>query len=251
MKGEKIHIKEPGVIKELLRREENLSVWKKLAFLNALANHGIPFEKAAELFLVPHPTAYEWIREWNRYGYDGLESKEDLRTGRPSRLSSEDLKRLEGLLRGREFWLTSEVVELILKEFEVRLSDDQVRRILKGKLGMNFSKPYTKDYRRPDNAEEILEGELKLTYKYLTETKGYSLNDIAIGFVDETSPQLTANTVRVWSFGKPKVRKNTQKMKAGRILLPKGQERPRVYSRFQNSKLCRILGKGKGREQQI
>jgi transposase len=103
MKGEKIHIKEPGLIKEMLKREENLSVGKKLAFLNTLANHGIPFEKTAELFLVPHPTAYEWIREWGRYGYDGLASRGDLRTGRPSRLSSEDLKRLEGLLREREF----------------------------------------------------------------------------------------------------------------------------------------------------
>jgi transposase len=82
---------------------------------------------------------------------------------------------------------------------------------------MNFSKPYVKDYRRPDNAEEILEGELRLTYKYLTEAKGYSLDDIAIGFVDESSPQLTANTVRVWSFGQPKVRENTQKMKANTV----------------------------------
>jgi transposase len=214
MKGEKIQIEEPRLIKELLRREENLSVWKKLVFLNAMANYKIPFEEAAEILLLPHPTVYEWIREWNRYGYEGLVSRENLRTGRRPKLGEEDIKRLEGLLRQRNLWLTSEVVELILKEFGVRLSEDQVRRILRDKLNMNFSKPYPKDYRRPDNAEEALVRQLELSYKYLTEAKGYSFDDIAIGFVDETAPQLTANTVRVWSFGKPELKKNTQKMKA-------------------------------------
>jgi transposase len=35
-----------------------------------------------------------------------------------------------------------------------------------------------------------------------------------IGFLDETSPQTTANTQRVWSFGRPTIRKNTTKLRA-------------------------------------
>ncbi|HHI01121.1 MAG TPA: IS630 family transposase [Thermococcus litoralis] len=35
-----------------------------------------------------------------------------------------------------------------------------------------------------------------------------------IGFLDETSPQLNANTQRLWSFNKPSVKKNTTKMRA-------------------------------------
>ena len=35
-----------------------------------------------------------------------------------------------------------------------------------------------------------------------------------IGFLDETSPQTTANTQRLWSFRKPSIRKNTTKMRA-------------------------------------
>lgn len=34
-----------------------------------------------------------------------------------------------------------------------------------------------------------------------------------IGFLDETSPQLTSNTQRLWSFNKPSVKKNTTKMR--------------------------------------
>jgi len=40
------------------------------------------------------------------------------------------------------------------------------------------------------------------------ETKGYKREEIAIGFIDESSPQSTANTVRVWSFDKPHIKKH-------------------------------------------
>jgi hypothetical protein len=35
-----------------------------------------------------------------------------------------------------------------------------------------------------------------------------------IGFLDETSPQTTANTQRLWSYGKPIICKNTTKIRA-------------------------------------
>ncbi len=39
-------------------------------------------------------------------------------------------------------------------------------------------------------------------------------NDTVIGFLDESSPQTTANTVRLWSFSKPVIFKNTTKLRA-------------------------------------
>ncbi len=38
--------------------------------------------------------------------------------------------------------------------------------------------------------------------------------EVIIGFLDESSPQTTANTQRLWSFGKPILYKNTNKIKA-------------------------------------
>ncbi len=38
--------------------------------------------------------------------------------------------------------------------------------------------------------------------------------DDIIGFVDQSSPQTTANTQRLWSFSKPVIRKNTSKFRA-------------------------------------
>lgn len=61
MKGERIEVKEPQLIKELLEKEEDGNAWRKLALLNAIANLGVPFEQAIQIFLLPHPTAYEWI----------------------------------------------------------------------------------------------------------------------------------------------------------------------------------------------
>jgi putative transposase len=40
---------------------------------------------------------------------------------------------------------------------------------------------------------------------------------MSIGFIDEASPQNTANTVRVWSFGKTRSIKNTTRFKANTI----------------------------------
>ncbi len=39
-------------------------------------------------------------------------------------------------------------------------------------------------------------------------------SDTVIGFLDETAPQTTANTQRLWSFGKPTICKNTSKLRA-------------------------------------
>jgi transposase len=189
MRGVRIQIEKPKVIKELWRKEEAPSVYKKLLFLNAVANYDTSFEQATEMFQVPQPTAYEWIRKWNRDGYEGLLFKKDVAKGRPPKLGGEEIGRLEELLKEREFWQTSEVVGLIAQEFGVRFSEDQVRRILRGKLRMNFSKPFPKDYRRPDNAEEARGRQLELGYKYLTEVKGYGFEEIALGFVDESARQ--------------------------------------------------------------
>ena len=38
--------------------------------------------------------------------------------------------------------------------------------------------------------------------------------DTVIGFFDETSPQTTSNTQRLWSFTKPTIYKNTTRIRA-------------------------------------
>ena len=63
--------------------------------------------------------------------------------------------RLNQLLSEKSVWTTEEVRLLIEKEFGISYTPKQVRIIAKT-LGMRYAKPYTLDYRRPDNAEDLL-----------------------------------------------------------------------------------------------
>ena len=50
---------------------------------------------------------------------------------------------------------SEEIRELIFNEFKVEYTSKQIRIILKN-MGMRYAKPFSHDYRRPKNAEEIL-----------------------------------------------------------------------------------------------
>lgn len=208
-----VRIRNPEEITQRLSHEKSLLVKQKLSFLNLVANYQMSVREAAQALGLGISTGYKWIKDWNERGYHGLPPS-PRRGGRPPRLKGEDLDHLRKLLRERGFWTTKEVKLLIREEFGVQLSCDQVRRILSEKLRMRFGKPYPRDHRRPQDAEERLEKALE---KALKELEAYGEEEIGIGFVDESSPQTTANTARVWSFERPTIIKNTERLKANAI----------------------------------
>lgn len=215
MKGKHLTIKNTEEIGVRLRSEKEESIKIKLIFLNLVASFKVDLEKVCEIFAIAIPTGYSWIRQWNQAGYEGIKSK-GKRTGRRPRLSDEECRALGEMLKEKESWTTKEVRGLIKERFGVEFSEDQVVRILRQRLKMHFSKPYPMDYRRPEDAEALLENQLQLTLSLLREN-GLKEEDIAIGFIDESSPQNTANTVRVWSFGKVRSIKNTTRFKTNTI----------------------------------
>ncbi len=215
MKGEKITVQNTEDIQYRIEQEKNPHIKIKLIFLNFVANHTDSFENICRLCGVPESTAYQWIREWNEKGYLSVIESPN-KGGKPPKLKDKDLQELKKNLEEKEYWQTKEVKKLIKNKFNVDHSDDQIVRILREKLKMNFSKPFPMDYRRPEDAETILENQLDLTFSVLKE-KGYTEEEIAIGFIDETRPQNTPNTARVWSFGKVRSIKNSSKFKSNTI----------------------------------
>lgn len=215
MKGKHLTIKNTEEIGVRLRSEKEESIKIKLIFLNLVASFKVDLEKVCEIFAIAIPTGYSWIRQWNQAGYEGIKSK-GKRSGRRPRLSDEECGKLGEMLKENESWTTKEVRGLIKERFGVEFSEDQVVRILRQRLRMHFSKPYPMDYRRPEDAEALLENQLQLTLSLLRED-GLKEEGIAIGFIDESSPQNTANTVRVWSFGKVRSIKNTTRFKTNTI----------------------------------
>jgi transposase len=219
MKHRNLTVDDEFLLPLYMESEKDAEIKYRLAFLNSLKELDCDLEKACDIFLVAIPTAYVWIRKWNENGYDGIAHpfhESDRARGRPPKLTEEDLKKLKVMLGAKDNWLTQEVCDLIYDTWSIELSRSQVAKILKHKLNMHFSKPCPHDYRRPDDAEEQLESSLDLAYNRLRD-KGFSDEDIAIGFLDESSPQTTANTVRFWHFGHGDIVKNTTKYKANAV----------------------------------
>jgi transposase len=215
MKGERIEIAKRKEIRARLRHEKDDRARMKLVFLNAIANFSMDLETACSICGIATSTGYLWVRNWNEDGYEGIKNRPNP-GGRPPKLNEEDLEKLKEELKKKDYWTTQEVKVQLLEKFGVDLSEDQVRRILRSKMNMQFSKPYPIDYRRPIDAELILDNQLELTFSLLRE-KGIEKEEIAIGFLDETRPQNTANTVRVWSFEKVRAIKNSTKFDANTI----------------------------------
>jgi len=145
------------------------------------------------------------------------------------------------MLSVKEYWTTKEVYFLIEDNFDIQYSNDSISRILR-EFGMKLQKPCPEDYRKKDNSELLLINQLKLTYE-LIEKDNIKLEDIAIGFFDETSPQTTSNTVRVWSFKKPKIIKNTNKIKlnAAGFYPLKGNPVVRYLNNSKQDEICKAL----------
>jgi len=162
--------------------------------------------------------------------------------GRNPKINDSQKEELRKMLSIKEYWTTKEVYHLINDYFDVEYSEDSISRLLRD-FGMNLQKPSPIDYRRRDNAEITLINQLKLTFKLL-EKKQIDLNDIALGFYDETSPQTTANTVRVWSFSKrPKIIKNTNKIKlnAAGFYPIKGNQVVKYLENSKQDEICNAL----------
>lgn len=215
MKGDRVLVKNSEEIEKRLPIETDARVKPRLIFLNAISNCGISYDLASKICGLNLSTGYVWIRKWNAGGYEGLKDKET-RTGRPPKLDKDKMIKLKETLKTKDYWTTKEVQKVIKDQFDVDLSIFQVIKILREKFDMLFSKPYPMDYRKPENAEEILDNQLNLVFTLLKE-KGINEEEIAIGFIDEARPQNTANTVKVWSFEKVRSIKNTTKFKTNMI----------------------------------
>lgn len=79
-------------------------------------------------------------------------------------------------------------MRLVKELFGVNYSDEQIRRILVKKWGMNYAKPFVRDYRRPKDAEDIFAERMEGAIRKLRD-KDYKDEEIVIGFLDQASPQ--------------------------------------------------------------
>ncbi len=190
-------------LKKLVRKERNLRIKERLLFINQLYL-GASIPEACKRLCTSNQTGYEWLKEWNEKGCKEL--KPNFNGGRKTKLTEEQKEKLKQTLKSKTAWTTQEARALIRKEFGTTYSLRHTSRLLRS-FGMVCTKPYIIDYRKPYNAEELLKESIKEAVKELPK-------DTVIGFIDETMLWTNDNRQRVWSFGKPVVKKNTTKYKA-------------------------------------
>ncbi len=137
---------------KMLKKEKNAETRDRIRGI-ILLKKGYKLREIASIMGVSRRTIYNWKKRYKEEGIEGLKTKE--KPGRKRKLSNEDMERLKDLLKEREYWTTRGVRKLIKIEFGIEYTLRHVARILR-KLGMKYQKPYVNDYRRPENAEEIL-----------------------------------------------------------------------------------------------
>ena len=146
------HLSRRELVEKIKEYELGAKILKRLTFIN-LRYSGKSVKESSELLGISIVTGYKWQERWNSEGYAGLVPK--YAGGRPPKLSEQQKEELWEVLHTRDYWTTSEVKHLILLKYSIEYSMDQIRRILNN-YKMLFGKLYPQDYRRPDDAEEIL-----------------------------------------------------------------------------------------------
>jgi len=136
----------------LIKIEQNTKVQQKLYFVR-FRYLGDSIEEATFRLGVTKRIGYYWENWWNEDGYKGLLHKSG--AGRPSKLSDDEQIELKKMLESKDFWTTDEVHDLVKEKFDVDYCSNSIRNLLR-KIGMRHNIPYCLDYRRPENAEEIL-----------------------------------------------------------------------------------------------
>ncbi len=152
---EEIHIDKDLSQEELLKMiktEKDPKILRRLYFIK-FRFEGDSIQEAAKKIGITKRVGYIWQDRWNEEGYKGLIPR--YAGGRPSKLTDQQKAELERMLRQKDSWTSREVRDLIIKEFSVTYTIKQILEIAK-KMGMKFSKPYQRDYRRPIDAEGIL-----------------------------------------------------------------------------------------------
>jgi transposase len=204
----------------LIKNEKSKRFAERLIFIRNLYA-GEEVETAIKKLGRCRATGYWWLQRWNESGLEGL--KPVFGGGRPAKLSRTQREELKQKLQSKGYWTTKEARQLIQEEFGKNYHPVSVSRILHS-LGMRYGKPYPRDHRRPDDAEAKLKITLEDALKKLDDLETTesqepqqgteSQEDFLVGFLDECSPQSCANTVRVYSFGRTMMVKDTTSYRA-------------------------------------
>lgn len=195
---------------ELIREETDSRVNDRLSFIQHLY-HGDEVPEAAGKVGYGTTTGYNWIHAWNDDGVKGLVP--NFGGSRPPKLTSEQEEQFITVLAEDAPWTTAEVHELLAEEFGVEYSERHLRRKLES-YGMKYANPEPYDYRRPDDADEILD---EITDAGSDEEELMTDGGCMVGFFDEMFPKPEDVYQRAWDFETPSQEVSTERFDANTV----------------------------------
>ena len=132
----------------------DVKVYQRAIFLKMVMQKK-PISHAAEFVGVTRETGFNWLKKYNKEGFNGLIPKYG--GGRPSLLTKKQFKELkEIIINSEKNYSIREVQKLINDKYGVNYSYKQAWEISKKKLNLNYGKPFPIYTKKPKNAEEIL-----------------------------------------------------------------------------------------------
>lgn len=148
-------------IKELksMYKKEKKSKAKLRLLCATLRKRGESVSDISKSLEIPIMTVSDWLRRLHKKGLDGIHDKKQ--SGRPNRLSKDQLKELEGIIdESPQFqdlpyiiWTTKLVRDFIEERYGVSYKPRQVRNITKN-LGFSSQKPRPKHRKASIKAQE-------------------------------------------------------------------------------------------------
>lgn len=162
---------------------------------------GKEVQEIAEILGKNHQTIYNWIDRWNSLGIEGLKPR--YKAGK-ARLTEEQFIGLKEIITSNkprdvmvgcneEYWNVELVRRYIFERFRVQYSYKRVWEFVRVKFGLSYVKPRSMDYRRPEDAKNLLKKKLEDISEVLDDP------DTVLGFVDETAVQNKPYTARILS----------------------------------------------------
>ncbi len=158
-------------IEELMKKQKNKRNYERLLAIRMLMSGNKPDDITEKINRSP-ATIYNWAELWNKNGWESLKYKPP--SGKKPKLNFDDLAELRDVLETKtpkdidflntdqRYWDIERALEFINGYFGTDYTYFGVWRILREKLKFQYTKPYPKNYKRPDNAEEILKKRLKM-----------------------------------------------------------------------------------------
>lgn len=156
-----LNLRERAALETLTLRTNNAKLLRRALTLLWL-DDGESAQEVAERLSVSRQSVYNWVIRFQlRNGLDiATRVADGLRSGRPRRLSNDQLNTLSELLtRGatahgwqNELWTAKRVTEVIRRHFGIEFSVYNVRRVLKDHLRWTVQRPIQREKKR-DEAE--------------------------------------------------------------------------------------------------